>query len=278
MIKRPSFDNQYITAELDKLSTVIARPITIFVIGGLALINYGLKVATKDIDVVLTEPNNFEVLLDALRSVGYEDPNDLLITRPYQDMEISKIMEDRAGFRWDIFVKKICNKLTFSAGMESRSIEFYSKANVSVRHASKEDIFLFKGITNRDADLDDLRLIAETGIDWEIVRTECRQQSEASGRLWEDALVQSLIDLREKYGITSPVEVQLRKLCEEKMGENAILTSISSGNKTIKSISRYKKLPEYLVREYVSKAEKKNLLKIDRTCRPYLLSLIPEKK
>jgi len=274
LIKRPSFDKQYINAELDKLSTTVARSTTIFIIGGLALINYGLKVATKDIDVVLTKPADLEVLLNALESAGYDEPNDLLVSRPYHDMEISKIMENEDGFRWDIFVKKICNKLVFSDSMASRSTEFYSKAHVTLRIASKEDIFLFKGITNRAADLDDLRLLAESGLDWEMIRTECRHQSEASGRLWEDALVQNLIDLRERYGIISPIEKELRKIAEEKLIEDFIVKSVAAGLTTIKAISQAKNLPYYFVRECAIKMEEKSLLIFDKKTRPYRLSLV----
>ena len=84
--------------------------------------------------------------------------------------------------------------------------------------ASKEDVFLFKGITEREADLNDIRLLVESGIDWQVVKEECRYQSDISGKLWEDALVQNLIDLRTKYKIKSPIEKELSKLCEEKDG------------------------------------------------------------
>jgi hypothetical protein len=271
--KRPTFERSYINAELNKLSATVTSPTTVFIIGGLALISYELKDATKDIDVVVMNAADFELLINSLRSIGYAEPQGPLISRPYQDMEVAKIMENKDGFRWDIFLGKICNKLSFSDSMASRTTNFFSKANLVLCIASKEDIFLFKGITTREADLEDMRLLTESDLDWQTIKTECRHQSEISGRLWEDALVQNLKELRERYGINSPIEGQLRKLCEEKMGENAIISSARSGHNTIKSISQDKKLPEFLVREYVGKAEKKGLIKIDKTSRPYLLSL-----
>lgn len=62
MTKRPSFDRKYILAELDKLSSKIVVPTQIFIIGGLALISYGLKEATKDIDVVVLAQAFFKSL------------------------------------------------------------------------------------------------------------------------------------------------------------------------------------------------------------------------
>jgi hypothetical protein len=190
-------------------------------------------------------------------------------------MEISVVMENADGFRWDIFHKKICNRLLFSENMASRVVEFYSKGSLRLSLASKEDIFLFKGITEREADLDDMRLLAESGLDWQVVKNECIYQPNYSGRLWEDALVQKLIDLRERYGIRSPIEKELRSICVEKMGQNAVLGSILKGNITIKSISEDTKLSNSFVREIIGNIHGKGLITINKTNRPYTFSLIP---
>ena len=273
MTNRPSFDRTYILGELSKLSSKIESSIQFFIIGGLALINYGLKDATKDIDVVVLYAKDIEVLTKSLRIIGYHLLNDSSVSKPYEKMETSRIMENDAGFRWDIFNQSICNKMSFSENMASRAIEFYSRNKICVRIASKEDIFLFKGITERESDLDDMRLLAESGLEWQIIRNECTYQSDTSGRLWEDALYQNLIDLRKSYGIKSPIEKELRKISEEKLGESLLIESIRAGFTTIESIAQKKKLPNYFVRECAKKMEEKGLLKLDRTSRPYKLRL-----
>lgn len=107
-----------------------------------------------------------------------------------------------------------------------------------------------------------------------MVKEECRHQSDISGRLWEDALVQKLIDLREKYGIRSPIEKELKKICVEKMAEDIIMKAIANGQRTVKTISEATTLPHYFVRESIKRMEKKNLLKIDVKCRPHTVSLV----
>ena len=82
--------------------------------------------------------------------------------------------------------------------------------------ASKEDLFLFKGITEREADLDDMRILAQSGLNWETISQECKSQSEISGVCWEDALYQNLIDLKARYSIASPIENPSGKLLNEK--------------------------------------------------------------
>ena len=53
-------------AELDKLSKKIVNQTQVFIIGGLALINYGLKEATKDIDVVIQSRQELDTLIKSL--------------------------------------------------------------------------------------------------------------------------------------------------------------------------------------------------------------------
>ena len=274
MTKRPSFDRDYILAELDKLSARFTVSTQIFVIGGLALISYGLKEATKDIDVVVLNAKDLGTLIDSLANMEYTALESPSVSRPYKEMEISKIVENADGFRWDIFCRTICNRLVFSDNMVARATEFYSKGKIVLSIASKEDIFLFKGITEREADLDDMRLLAESGLDWQVIKNECGYQSTTSGRLWEDALLQNLIDLRERYNIRSPIEKELQKIVEEKLSEDFIVKSIAAGLTTVKSISKAKNLPDYLVREYAIKMEEKGLLKFDKTSRPHKLSLV----
>jgi hypothetical protein len=272
LTKSPSFDRKYILAELDKISSIVV-PTKIFIIGGLSLISYGLKEATKDIDIVVLSLYDLGVLTKSLARIGYHPLENFSISKPYEKMEISKIMENADGFRWDIFCRSICNKMSFSENMVARATEFYSSNKLVLNIASKEDVFLFKGITEREADLDDMRMLAESGLDWQVIKDECVYQSNTSGRLWEDALVQNLIDLRERYGIKSPIETELRKIAEDKLIEDFMVKSVAAGLTTIKSISQAKNLPYYLVRECAIKLEEKGLLKFNKKTRPYTLSL-----
>jgi hypothetical protein len=69
-MERRSFSGNYVKTELDTLAKKIPCQITFFVIGGLALINYGLKSATKDIDIVVTSKAELETIIAALGSMS----------------------------------------------------------------------------------------------------------------------------------------------------------------------------------------------------------------
>jgi hypothetical protein len=272
-VERPSFGREYIINELDKISSKIIIPINLFVIGGLVLIQFGLKGTTKDIDVVVQSKRELDALTDVLGSLGYRSPGLVEISRAYEVMEASEILENRDKFRWDIFYGRICGALSFSPAMISRVNIFYKKRSLSVALASKEDIFLFKGITEREADLDDMRLLAESGLEWKIIEQECRNQSISSGRLWENALFQNLMELREKHKIRSPIEKSLQRIVEEKLTEDAIVQALKAGNNTIATISKTTELPLHHIRASVKKLEKKGSLRINRSKRPYNISL-----
>lgn len=274
-MRRSSFDKEYLFKELDRLSSKISKPISLFMIGGAGLISYGLKEATKDIDVVLQNPDQLEALINALRKLGYHNPSPIEISKPYRMMGANEILENRDGFRWDIFDRQVCNALTFSNEMKSRGTIFYTKGTLKAILASKEDIFLFKGITEREADLEDMRLLAESGLNWKIIEQECRNQSVSSGRLWENALYQRLIDLKDKHKIESPIEKSLRATLEEKLIEITLMEAIEKGNNTVKMISQATNQPEYFIRESLKKMMEKGRIKVDKSSRPYKFILNP---
>jgi len=197
-MQRPSFSKEYVVDQLDKLASRIVVPVKLTIIGGLGLINFGLKIATKDIDVVVQSGKELGALVDNLRALKYKTMGLSLVSEPYKKMEASQILENDEGFRWDIFLNQVCGALVLSEGMKSRATPFHKKRLLDARIASREDLFLFKGITDREADLDDMRLLAESGLNWRVIEQECKNQSISSGRLWENALLENLIDLRER--------------------------------------------------------------------------------
>ncbi len=120
MAQRRSFDRDYLKQEFDKLDLKAKKGITLYLIGG-AMAFYDLKAATKDIDIILTNQEDLNTLQAALDSMGYKEPNPVVITRPYNEMQTSAILENKDGFRWDLFLTKVCGKLILSAEMQKRA-------------------------------------------------------------------------------------------------------------------------------------------------------------
>lgn len=236
--------------------------------------HFGLKEATKDVDVILQSPSELKILTESLESLGYRSPSNIEILRPYKKMEASNILENDDGFRWDIFYGQVCGALTFSNQMMARTSVLYQKNLTSVFLASKEDLFLFKAITEREADLDDMRLLAESGLNWNVIEQECSNQTILSGRLWGNALLQNLIELERKYNIKSPLRKRLEAIVEEKLAEDAVLKALREGKNTIATISKTTRLPQYFIRVCTKKMEKEGLIRFGKSKRPYKISAL----
>ena len=269
MAKRRSFNKNYLQQEFGKLASKINQPITLFLVGGGAMAFYGLKDATKDIDMIVNDKAKLKTLTTALKRLDYGNPDSVVITRAYNKMQANEILENADGFRWDIFIKKVCNALTFSDAMKTRAHDVWAKGKLKIQIASKEDIFLFKGITEREADLDDMRLLAESGLDWKTIKQECQNQSSLSGVLWESALYQTLLNLKEKYHIESPIEKPLRDAAERKLIEITLTKEIEKGNNTVKSITQKIKEPQSFVRTELKRLANKRLITVDKSHKPH---------
>ncbi len=270
MTQRPSFNRYYLQQEFDKLDAK-TRPVTIYLIGGGAMAFYGLKDATKDIDIILTSAEQLETLLNALNSLDYKKPDQALITNSYCKMQTNAIMENKEGFRWDLFINKVCNALMLTEQIKQRAKQLYKGNNLTVLITSKEDIFLFKGITEREADLDDMRILSESGLDWKLISKECQIQSAIAGVPWEMALSQNLQDLNQRYHIDAPIAKEIRRVAEEKLevlGRETLLKEIANGNNTVKGIAEKIRQPPSFVRAELKRLEKEKLIRADKNHRP----------
>ena len=273
MAQRRSFDRDYLKQEFDKLNALAKCPLALYLIGGGAMAFYGLKAATKDIDIILTNQEDLNNLQATLGATGYREPNPVVITRAYSQMQTSAILENQDGFRWDLFLSKVCGKLTLSLQMQNRATSLYEGSKLGVFIASKEDLFLFKAITTRDADLDDTRILAQSGLNWTTIAQECKSQSQKSGVCWEDAICQNLQDLKAKYSIEAPIEKTLRKTAEQKIIETALLGQIGRGNDTVNGIARAIGESPNFVRAELYKLTGRGTITADKSSKPHKFRL-----
>lgn len=269
MSQRRGFDRDYLKQEFDKLDSITKKGIVLYLIGGGAMAFYGLKVATKDIDIILTNQQDLNSLHAALGEMGYMEPNPLVITEPYDEMQTNAILENKEGFRWDLFLNKVCGKLTLSAEMQKRANPLHQGNKLKVLIVSKEDLFLFKAITTRDADLDDTRILAQSGLNWQTITQECKSQSEQTGVCWEDALTQNLQELKTKYSIEAPIEKALKKTAKAKIIETSLRGQIEKGNNTASGIAKAIGEHPNFVRVELYKLENRGIVKVDKSSKPH---------
>jgi hypothetical protein len=146
------------------------------------------------------------------------------------------IMEDSKGMRFDLFDRQVCRALEISDSMHARARHYNHFGNLEVYLMSPEDILLFKGITEREADLDDMRILAERRIDWKAIQNECLSQKQ-SGR-WAYRLGTKLLELRSKFGIDASIIRTLLDYSDRELVKQMFANIISDGNSTFMEISK----------------------------------------
>jgi hypothetical protein len=206
MSNRKTFGVQVLTDTLESIAEHLQDDMDIYLIGGGAMMFYELKPATKDIDIVFANQEDMEMFIDASSKAGIklaENPGE-----EYENMGASVIMVAPSGIQLDLFDRVVCNALELTDSVVGRATHQRDMGKLHIHLMSREDIALFKSITEREADLDDIRTLTEAGLDWSIVEEECLNQKDSG--YWADLVLGKMVDLKEKYGI----DIRLRKIKE----------------------------------------------------------------
>ena len=182
--------------ELFKLiSGHLRKDISCYAFGGNAMMYYGYKKATKDIDIVFKDKESRDEFIRAIKLLGYKKMSLLKIYLPELIKEENKpIMFTRDDERFDIFLKQVF-QTRLSPGIKERiygRFDFIQAENtLTVFCLGKHDILLMKAITKRAKDFDDIMMIVDKDkIDWKLITEEAIWQAER-GDKWV------LLDLEE---------------------------------------------------------------------------------
>ncbi len=173
------FNREELEGWLLEISGFVKTKSEIFLIGGCALSFRNIKNITKDIDIITTNKNDFRLVNDAILKAGYKLETDLDNEFYLTALAVYK----KGDSRIDMFLQKVGQMLTFTPSMQKR-VEFYKSFNLlNVYLASKEDIFLFKAMTPREADILDCDKLMAFPLNYDIIFDEIKQQS-ITGNKW----------------------------------------------------------------------------------------------
>ncbi len=228
------FDRAYMEKELEKLGAKLSKRITVYLIGGGCMMYRDTKAATKDVDMVVTDTDDLLELTSSLIKMGYLKIKDL--PDDYKKGGATVVLKNRDSFQYDIFYKQVCNGLTITDEMKDRA-EFMGELNdLVVFLISPEDIFLLKSITEREADLEDMMTLVESGLDWSIIWNECKKQK--GKKIWEAFFLLKLDELKKRYGIDVPIYDKVRREVGDILIERKILDFMGEG-KTFTEIAEH---------------------------------------
>jgi len=256
---RQDFDRDYIEHELKKIGKV-SQPIDFYMLGGGAMSIKGLKAATKDVDGVLKNSQEFRMLKKILIDSGYFQ---VKARGAYDKMKTRLVLQNDDGFRFDLFLKKIANGLLLSKGMMSRAKSVFSSGNLNVHVMSAEDIFILKSITSRIRDREDMRELYTHGLDFDVIKDEIIWQSDNSTRkAWLSYFFVGLNEFVERYGFEVPYYSEFEELASEEVLKYRIFTLLESGNLKVKELVAEISEDKEWIRSVLQKMEKEGKIRI----------------
>lgn len=246
---------------LEELGDHLEVTADVYLLGGGNLILRGLKDSTKDVDLVVKDGQTFFEFAEPLQELGYEERGDLEDT--YDQLDPSIVLEKEGFPRWDIFVETVADQLQLTNAMIERCDRTIKYGNLRVHLLSLTDIFVFKSITEREGDLEDVALIArQTDLDWGGIFEEIKTQEDVTGRFFSFAVLDTLDVLDDRYDIVAPITDRLVSYCLE----NALLVTLNEP-KTIEDLRDELDFPDHQIYNKLRKMEENGQVTVDRSGR-----------
>ncbi len=219
------FTENELDIAINHISDGLDTKIEAYLIGGLAMIKHASKISTKDVDIVFKDRSNMNLFIEATLQAGFR--KHIRIESEYQGLETSAILVNDSNVRFDVFLDKVCNCLVYSDTMAQRANIVRYGENIIFYCSSIEDIFLFKSITDRPADLDDMVALIQLDLDWKVIENEIRAQPE-SWR-WITRLYLRMIELKSSFSIVSPLLRDMQTEAEISAAIGILLAKLDDG-------------------------------------------------
>jgi len=225
MSERKKYPKEVLDEHLGNISEKLTSKVEVYVIGGYALMVHSLRRMTKDVDIVFMDEKSMRTFTRAAKSVGFKGPEDL--PDEYKALGSRNILDAPDGVRFDIFVVTVCDALSVSSSMFQRATVQPVKGNLSLHIATPEDIFLFKSITNREDDLEDMARMVGPKFQLAIIEQEIQEQKDSW--IWLNRVYARLLEFEEAKGIVSPLIRRLEKDAEVYQAMGMVLEKLEDG-------------------------------------------------
>lgn len=199
----------------------LKSPVECMAIGGSAMLFYGLKTATKDVDIVFFSQGDLDSFIRILIESGFSRK---IIGDGKPKKGIPIVME-RGDARLDLFPESVFHFI-ISSDMKERVKQKHEFDNLTVGIISHEDIIVLKSVTDREGDRTDVKnIVAKLDVTWDSIIKEVQWQSDNGDKAFTVYLFDFLEDLKE-MGSDIPKDV-LRKI--RKISQDEMLKVLGSG-------------------------------------------------
>ena len=200
------FTPQQLEDMLKRVGNALPREIDAYLIGGCAMGFRGLKNETKDVDIVLLSRSDLDTLGATLTSLKFSQDTDL------EEFYLSAVMVfTQKDSRIDLFVRDVCKSLIFTDRMVKRAQLYKKLGKMNIYLVSNEDIFLFKGITDRAKDIDDCAVLLKERLADDVILDEMTKQAQRA--YWCFFVYEKLCIMEETLGLQFPLREKVKSVC-----------------------------------------------------------------
>lgn len=158
-----SYDEQMQLFKL--IADRIEQDLDCYAFGGTAMLFYGYKENTKDIDLLFRTHELRQAFIQALEHMGFEESSPMKIYIPEKLRDKYRpLIYKKEDVRFDIFARKIFHTVLSPKMLEEEYAvhEFKGKKyTLRIHMLRTEHIVILKAVTERSRDFDDIRTIVE---------------------------------------------------------------------------------------------------------------------
>jgi predicted transcriptional regulator len=254
----------------------IPSEIEVYLLGGENMRLKGLKPRTKDCDLVVSDERSFNSIVEALKRMGYNSVNKSKLSTDDQRIAASDILEHPATrSRINIFTRIVARKLVLSNRMKKRA-KMEKHGNLKLGIMANEDVFLLKGVTLREGDVQDMAKLAQSsGFDWQVVWNEMKRQEGERSERFSAILLESLDYLYEQTGIRPPFYKKLeRHVLDYEIGKQIRKSGKKRRLTEIISMLQGGEITEKKIRNRIDYLVKKRFLKKTKKGNKVFLELV----
>lgn len=231
-----------IRAFLSEFDEWLSETVDVYLLGGSAMTAQGLQAQTEDTHLAVAVTAEFEYIYEILRERGFT-----VTSEPTESFEgvgtTVELYHPGREFQLDLFERQVVGKVWITNRIQDRADEFWSGGHVTAFALADEDMFLLKAVAGGDVasgrrrDIEDMRLFAQRGLDYDAIVNEIDQQrpfntgsTEAEHiRNRSHPLLAIETAVEHLAGLPSSVSAQVSAFATECEVEYVVLTAVADG-------------------------------------------------
>lgn len=185
------------------ISKNLRNDVIAYAFGGTAMMFYGYKDETKDIDLLFETIEERDEFIRVIKDMGYTQTRLTTVYTPEKLKDPHKpVMYKREESRFDLFVTKIFHTQMSPAMKEDKfaAHDFKEEHTLQIIVLRKEHLVLLKAVTERDKDFEDIVTILqkEKSFDWQYFIDEVLWQAN-NGNSWALYDTQKMLEELQEY-------------------------------------------------------------------------------